>query len=75
MNSEFLKINLKDLLNGLIMAVLSAVLTSLINILQSGLNFTSNDLKGIALVAIITALTYLSKKLATDNNGKFMGKL
>jgi len=73
--SNFLTVNTRDLLHGLVMVIVSAVLTSLVQLLQTGTSFGTNELKSVGLVALITGLTYLSKKLATDNEGKLMGKL
>jgi hypothetical protein len=71
--SKFWTLSTRDWLNGLIMAVGSAVLTAVIQLLQTGTSFGTNELKSIALVAIVTGLTYISKKLATDEKGNLLG--
>ena len=71
--SSFWTLSTRDWLNGLVMTVGSAVLTAVIQLLQTGTSFGVNELKSIALVAVITGLTYLSKKLATNEKGQLLG--
>lgn len=76
MNSKFGSLNLRDLLHGFFITVLSSVLTILIQLIQNGgLNLTKEDLYQLATVAIVSGLSYLSKKLFSDENGKVVGKL
>jgi hypothetical protein len=68
MNSSFLNIDLKDLGKGLIVAVLTSVLTIVYNTVESGsLTF---DWKLIATTAITTGLGYLLKNLLTNSQGE-----
>jgi hypothetical protein len=68
MNSSFLNINLKDLGKGLIVAVLTSVLTIVYNTVESG-NLTF-DWKLIATTAITTGIGYLLKNLLTNSQGE-----
>lgn len=74
--SKFLNLDLRDLLKGLVVAVLAAVLLALQKVLtETGLNLTMKDLLSILNVAALSAVGYLVKQLVTDDNGKIMGKL
>jgi hypothetical protein len=68
MNSSFLNIDLKDLGKGLIVAVLTSVLTIVYNTVEAGsLTF---DWKLITTTAITTGLGYLLKNLLTNSQGE-----
>ena len=69
-NSNFGKLNLRDLTNGLIVAFLTASLTSLIAILDSGVLPTLAELKAAGLAGLVASLAYLLKNLVTNSSGK-----
>lgn len=70
------KLGYKDAIKGVIMSVLSSVLTALLGIIQqNGLALTSTELKTVATVAVTTFLGYLLKNFFTDENDKFVGKI
>lgn len=69
MNAQLFKLGWQDLVKGLIIAVLSAVLTILINQLQNG----SIDWNNVLNVVVIATMSYLLKQLSTDENGKTLG--
>lgn len=69
-NSNFGKLNLRDLTNGLIVAFLTASLTSLIAILDSGVLPTLAELKAAGLAGLVASLAYLLKNLVTNSGGK-----
>lgn len=72
MNSTFLNLNSSDFLKGLIMAVLSTVITIVYQTVEAGsLVF---DWKAIGTMALTTALAYIIKNLFTNSEGKFFGK-
>lgn len=74
--SELYKLNDKDFLRGLIVTVLSSVLTLFIKLLENkGFNLTVDDLRAILLTGLITGLSYLVKNFATNDEGKLAGKL
>lgn len=73
---EMFKLGYKDAIKGVIMSVLSSVLTALLGMIQqNGLALTSTELKTIATVAVTTFLGYLLKNFFTDENDKFVGKI
>jgi hypothetical protein len=72
MNSTFLNLNTKDFIKGLLVAVLSAVITILYNTIQTGsLDF---DWKSIGVVALTSALAYIMKNLFTNSTGSLLKK-
>jgi hypothetical protein len=72
MNSTFLTLNSSDFLKGLIMAVLSTVITVVYQTVETGsLIF---DWKAIGTMALTTALAYIMKNLFTNSTGKLFAK-
>lgn len=69
MNAQLFKLGWQDLIKGLIIAVLSAVLTMLINQLQNG----SIDWNNVLNVVAIATMSYLLKQLGTDTSGNTLG--
>ena len=72
MNSTFLNINLNDLGKGLILAVLTSVLTVIYTTVQAG-SLTFNW-SLIATTALTSALSYLLKNLLTNSEGQTFKK-
>jgi hypothetical protein len=69
--SDFLKLNVKDFIKGLIVSVISAVLTIISTTVQAG-NFTF-DWKQIGIVALTAGVAYITKNFLTNSDGK-LGK-
>ena len=67
MKSKFLTLNWKDFSRGLLIAFLTAVLTGVINILDTGAIFTWMTLKTVLIAGISAALSYLLKCLGTNS--------
>jgi hypothetical protein len=66
--STFLNLNSSDFIKGLIMAVLSTVITVVYQTVEAGsLVF---DWKAIGTMALTSALAYIMKNLFTNSNGK-----
>lgn len=72
-NSSFGKLNLRDLLNGLVVAFLTAALTGLIQVLDAGTLPDLSQLKTSGLSGLVAALAYLLKNLVSNSRGE-MGK-
>lgn len=72
MNSTFLNINLNDLAKGLIIAVLTSVLTIIYSTVEAG--SLAFDWKLIATTALTSALGYLLKNLLTNSEGQYFKK-
>jgi hypothetical protein len=67
MKSKFFTLDWKDLLRGLLIAFLTAILTGVINILDTGAVFTWMTIKPVLIAGISAALSYLLKCLATNS--------
>lgn len=72
--STFLSLNLRDLLKGLLMAVLSAVITYAYEAIQAGVVFDVEFLKSMGMVSLSTVLAYLLKNLLDNSQGQFLKK-
>jgi hypothetical protein len=72
MNSTFLNLNSSDFIKGLIMAVLTTVITVIYQTVEAGsLVF---DWKAIGTMALTSALAYIMKNLFTNSTGKLFAK-
>lgn len=71
-SSAFLKIDLIDFAKGLLIAILTSVLTIIQTTLEN-LSLTF-DWKLIGTTAITSALGYLVKNLLTNSQGQFLKK-
>lgn len=69
-NSKFLSLNTRDFLKGLIVAIVSAVLTFAYDALAAGELFSESSLKKIGFVALAALLSYLLKNLFTNTSGE-----
>ena len=70
--SKFLNLNIQDLSKGLIITMLTSVLTIAYNTVSAGsLTF---DWKAIGLAALTSGLAYLMKNLLTNSEGEFLVK-
>jgi hypothetical protein len=67
MKSKFLQLNAKDFFRGLLIAILTAIITGLIDILDNGAIFTWVTMKPVLIAGISAALSYLLKCLATNS--------
>ena len=72
--SPFLKLNLRDLVNGLVVAFLTSALTGLIQTLDAGQLPTLAELKTSALAGLVASLAYLLKNLVTNSKGEMATK-
>ena len=69
-NSNFGSLNLADFFKGLIVAVLTSIVTLAYQMLLLG----SLDFKAIGMVALISTLGYLLKQLSTNSEGEIFSK-
>ena len=67
MKSKYLTLNAKDFIRGLLIAILTAIITGVINILDNGAIFTWVTIKPVLIAGISAALSYLLKCLATNS--------
>lgn len=72
MNSTIGSLNVQDFFKGLIVAVLTAIVTFLYGTIQNGeIVF---DWKQIAITSLSAALAYIIKNYLTGTEGKFLKK-
>lgn len=71
-NSPFGKLNLRDLVNGVVVAFLTASLTGLIQVLDSGVLPNFSELKSAGLAGLVASLAYLLKNLMTNSQGEMV---
>jgi hypothetical protein len=70
MNSTFFNLNASDFIKGLLMAVLSSVITVVYQTIEAGsLVF---DWKAIGTIALTSGLAYIMKNLFTNSTGGFL---
>lgn len=69
MNSKLFNLSWNDLIKGLIISVLTSVITIAIEQLKNG----NIDWNQVGTVTLIATLSYLLKQLGTDDNGKTFG--
>ena len=70
MKSLFGTLNWKDLVNGLIVAFLSASLSGVIAILDGGKLPLLADLKSAGIIGLTAGLSYLLKNILTNSQGE-----
>ena len=72
MNSSLFTLGTKDFIKGLILAVLTAVITVLYNTVQAGTLVI--DWKSVSIAALSAALAYFTKNLLTNSQDQFLKK-
>jgi hypothetical protein len=74
--SGIFRLNLSDLARGLVLAVLTAVLTSCQQAISSGnMDPSAWDWRAIGGVALAAIVAYLLKNLVSDEQGKVLGRI
>ena len=74
MKSKIFTLDLRDLLNGLFVAVLTALLTGIIDILGNGAIFDWPNIKAVIIAGISAACAYLVKSLSTNSRNQLFTK-
>ena len=74
MKSKLFTLDLRDLMNGLLVAFLTALLTGIIEILGNGAVFDWPTLKPVLIAGISAALSYLLKSLSTNSHNQLFTK-
>lgn len=74
MNSPFLKLNVQDFVKGLILTLITAVVTGLYELIQGGWSFVFDwaTFKPIVLTAVAAGLSYLIKNILTNSAGEVL---
>jgi len=72
MKSSLFSLNLSDFGKGLILAVITAVLTFVVELLkEKGFNLSAADLNAILQIALTSFIGYLAKNFLSNNEGQF----
>lgn len=74
MKSKLFTLDRRDLINGLLVAFLTAVLTGIIQILGEGAVFTWVTLKPVLIAGISAACAYLIKNFSTNSRNQLLTK-
>ena len=72
MKSKLFTLNVRDFLKGLLVAVLTAVITFAYEAIQTGELFSMAALKKMGLVALGAMLAYLLKNLFTNSQDEVL---
>lgn len=72
MRSSLFTLNKADFVKGLVIAVLTAIISAVYTTIQTGV-FTF-DWKALSIVALSAALAYITKNLLTNSNDQFLTK-
>jgi len=72
--SNFLNLNVDDLVKGFIVAFLSTALTGVVATLDSGALPTLAELKSAGIVGLTARISYLLKNLLTNSQGVVLKK-
>jgi len=71
MKSDFLRLNAKDFLKGLLVAIIMTFIASLNAVLQDGtFDFTWLIMKPVVMSSVGAGLAYLIKNFFTNSEGK-----
>ena len=70
-SSPFLSIHVKDLIKGIIVAVLSATLTGVYDIIASGTMPTASQWKTIGIAGLTAGVGYVIKNWLTNSTDQF----
>jgi hypothetical protein len=74
MKSKLFTLDWRDLINGLFIAFLTALLTGIIDILGNGAVFDWIHIKPVLIAGISAALAYLLKSLSTNSHNQLFTK-
>lgn len=74
MKSKLFTLDIRDLLNGVFIAFLAAMIDGIIKILDSGAVFDWIHLKPVVIAGISAALSYPLKCLATNSHNQLFRK-
>lgn len=74
MKSKIFTLDLRDLVNGLFVAVLTALLTGVIEILGNGAVFDWIHIKPVLIAGLSAACAYLLKSLSTNSRNQLFAK-
>lgn len=74
MKTKFGKLSAKDVIKGIIMAFLMALVTGCYQLIQTGGEFSWTTMKPVLMASIGAILAYLIKNYFTNSNDEFLKK-
>ena len=72
--SKLWKLDLRDFLKGLVVAVIAAVITSVYTVIETGQTIFDVDWRVTLSVAITAGISYVLKNLSTNSEDKLLKK-
>ncbi|HUV01161.1 MAG TPA: hypothetical protein VMW32_09380 [Bacteroidales bacterium] len=72
MSSEFMRLNSRDFIRGIILTVICTFITGLYQVIASGFTINWITLKPVVIAAVGAGISYLTKNLLTNSKGNFM---
>jgi hypothetical protein len=72
MRSKFLRLNTRDFINGLIVAIFCTFITGFYQLIANGGVINWITIKPVVIAAIGSGVSYLTKNLLTNSKGEFM---
>jgi hypothetical protein len=72
MRSNFLRLNSRDFIKGMIVALICTLLTGIYQLIANGGTVNWLTIKPVVIAAIGSAVSYLTKNLLTNSKGDFM---
>lgn len=72
MRSKYLKLNTRDFINGIIVAILCTFLTGFYQLVANGGLINWITIKPVVIAAIGSGVAYLTKNLLSNSKGQFM---
>ncbi len=74
MKSRLFTLDSRDLINGLLIAFLAAIIDGIIKLLESGVVFDWIHIKPVLIAGISAALSYLLKSLLSNSRNQLFTK-
>lgn len=72
--SALFTLNLRDALNGFLIAFLTAFLSAVVSGLNNGLFPSLVDLKAFAMIGVTAGVSYITKNLFSNSKGELLKK-
>jgi hypothetical protein len=72
MRSKFLRLNSRDFIKGIIVAIFCTFITGLYQLIANGGVINWLTIKPVVIAAIGSGVAYLTKNLLTNSKGQFM---
>lgn len=72
MNSEFMNLNSRDFIRGIIITIICTFITGLYQLIATGFMLNWITIKPVVIAAIGSGISYLTKNLLTNSKGNFL---